>query len=51
LYDQEFSKEVRERCLKIKKENENIMIGLFNLKENMMKVRGNTVEKDAGRES
>lgn len=50
LYDQEFSKEVRERCLRIKKENDNVMISLFNLKENMMKIRGNTVEKDMSKE-
>lgn len=39
-------KEVKERCLKLKKNNEIILMELFNLKEKMSRVNSINIEAD-----
>jgi hypothetical protein len=42
---------MRERCLKIKKENDNIMMEMLNFKDEVSKLKANLIEKDMSRES
>ena len=45
-YDEQFMKEVKERCMKLKKNDEIILRELFNLKEKMSRVNSINMEAD-----
>ena len=50
-HDEQFMREVRERCLKMKKKNEMLLMELFNLKEKISRMMYMSIEKDHAKET